>query len=86
MSKIKDILERMQANPKADWRIEDVLKLADRVGLISRQPSGGSHYTFASPHVRMITTVPFKRPIKPHYIRNFVRLVREHTEAEQSNG
>ncbi|GGH61575.1 type II toxin-antitoxin system HicA family toxin [Frigidibacter albus] len=87
MAKKRAILERMQENPAGDWKIDDFIEEARRVGLVVRAPARGSHYTFASPHVEVIVTVPFRRPIKPTYPRQFVSLVRRHlAEKEKLNG
>jgi predicted RNA binding protein YcfA (HicA-like mRNA interferase family) len=37
--------------------------------------SGGSHYKIAHPAIAQILTVPFKRPIKPVYIRKLVAFI-----------
>lgn len=71
--------------PAGDWRIVDVLRLADRAGLKARAPNGGSHYTFSSPHVEQIQTVPYKRPIRSVYIKKFAVLVRQHLSALEEN-
>lgn len=64
----------MKANPR-DWRIEELKSVADGFGLIWRQP-GGSHVIFRHPRGAMLS-VPARRPIKPVYVRKFVRLVEE---------
>ncbi len=64
----------MRQNPR-DWRIENLQVVADRLGLVYRQP-GTSHVTFRSPRGTMVT-VPARRPIKPVYIRKFLALVDE---------
>jgi len=64
----------MRANP-LDWRTEDLKSVADAFGLVYRQP-GGSHVIFRHPNGAMLS-VPARRPIKPVYVRKFVRLVEE---------
>ena len=64
----------MKANP-LDWRIESLQTVAEAYGLVWRRP-GGSHVVFRHPAGGMLT-VPARRPIKPVYIRKFVRLVEE---------
>ena len=64
----------MKANPR-DWRIESLKSVADAFRLIYRQP-GGSHVIFRHPNGAMLS-VPARRPIKPVYVRKFVRLVEE---------
>jgi hypothetical protein len=45
-------------------------------GIRCAAPSGGgSHYKIAHPSQREILTVPSRRPIKPVYVRKFVRFV-----------
>ena len=62
----------MKANP-LDWQIESLKSVADAFGLVYRQP-GGSHVVFRHPKLGMLS-VPARRPIKPVYVRKFVRLV-----------
>jgi hypothetical protein len=38
-------------------------------------PKGGSHYKIVRPGHPVILTIPYKRPIKPVYIRALVRLI-----------
>ncbi|WP_417240604.1 hypothetical protein [Celeribacter halophilus] len=85
MAKKKDILDRMEASPQNDWKIEDFQKVADQIGLGFKKPTRGSHYTASSVHSEMIETIPYKRPIKAVYVRKFVRLARYHIRAEQNN-
>jgi hypothetical protein len=68
------ILEQMKANPR-DWRIDSLKSVADAFGVVYRQP-GGSHVIFRHPNGAMLS-VPAHRPIKPVYVRKFVRLVEE---------
>jgi predicted RNA binding protein YcfA (HicA-like mRNA interferase family) len=56
-------------------RIESLKSIADAVGLTHRQP-GGSHVIFRHPNGAMLS-VPARRPIKPLYVKKFVRLVEE---------
>lgn len=52
----------MRANPRDDWRIEDILHAAERVGLEARRPAGGSHYVSGSPFLSRNLAVPYHRP------------------------
>lgn len=72
MSKTKKLLEKMRNNPR-DWRIEDIKTVADRFGLVYRQP-GTSHVTFRSENGLKLT-VPAHKPIKPIYIKKFIELI-----------
>lgn len=70
------LLERMRRNPKSDWTIKDVAALCREHGIdCSPARSGGSHYKVTHPSMPEILTVPFKRPIKPVYIRKLVVFV-----------
>ncbi|KMY67100.1 hypothetical protein AAU61_14320 [Desulfocarbo indianensis] len=75
MSKADKILGQMRRNP-LDWRIEDIIRVAESKGILVRKPGGGSsHVTFGHPSSDLIVTVPAKRPIKSVYIKNFLGLV-----------
>jgi hypothetical protein len=78
VSNAEKILERMRANSKADWRIEDCQVLARRFGVTWEVT--GSHATFRSPGGNRIT-VPVRRPIKPIYIKLFVEFI-DHIKEE----
>jgi len=67
-------LAQMKANP-LDWRIESLRSVAESYGLVYRQP-GGSHVIFRHPNGAMLS-VPSRRPIKPIYVKKFVRLIEE---------
>jgi hypothetical protein len=64
----------MRANPR-DWRIEDVKSLCAAFELELGGPPGGSHYGVKHPSQIRRLTIPFRRPIKPVYIRQLVRYV-----------
>lgn len=67
-------LERMKANP-LDCRIDSLRSVAEAYGLLCRHP-GGSQFIFRHPNGAMLS-VPARRPIKPVYVRKFVRLVED---------
>lgn len=73
MARADKRLEDMRANPK-DWRIASLESVAEAFGVNVRK-SGGSHVVFEHPSVAEAVTVPAKRPIKPIYVRRFVRLI-----------
>jgi len=66
-------LDRMRRNPR-DWRIGSLEAVARANGVNVRK-SGGSHVVFEHPSIREGVSVPARRPIKPVYIRAFVRLI-----------
>lgn len=69
-------LEKMRQNPGGDWRIEDVIAVCHEF-TVACEPSraGSSHYKVKHTAVPEILTVPFKRPIKPVYIRKLVAFI-----------
>ncbi len=73
---MRSLLEAMRRNPVNDWTIADVLRVRGEHGVSCRPPSGGgSHYKVEHPTVPDILTVPFRRPIRPFYIRSLVRFI-----------
>ena len=75
MSRGAKRLEAMRRNPRADWRIEDVVALCSAFDIRCAKPPGGSHYGISDATQVEILTVPFARPIKPLYIRRLVEFV-----------
>ena len=73
MSKAQKLLDSMENNP-LDWRIEQVETVAKAFGLAVHCP-GGSHHIVRHANGSKVS-VPAHRPIKPIYIRQFVRLVK----------
>lgn len=73
MSKSETLLERMRANP-VGWRMETLEAIADRCGIQVRK-TGGSHFYFLHPDSAIAVSIPFKRPIKPVYILQFLALI-----------
>ena len=69
-------LAQMRANPKGNWRIQDVVAVCAEHGLQCSPPRGGcSHYKVGHPAVPEMLSIPFARPIKSVYIRKFVQMV-----------
>jgi hypothetical protein len=69
-------LERMRSNPQGGWTISDVEALCREFDIACMpNRAGGSHYKVAHASQREILTIPFKRPIKPVYIRKLVDFV-----------
>ena len=73
MTRADKTLEAMRANPR-DWRIASLVAVALAHGANVRKP-GGSHVVFEHPALGEALTVPAKRPIKPVYVRRFVRWI-----------
>jgi len=80
-AKKRDLIERMRENPKNDWTIADVKKLAKAHGLEVRSPSGSSHYVVSSKFLRDSLCVPHNRPIKARYITLLCLMVDAHLDA-----
>lgn len=70
-------LEDMERNPLG-WRIRDVEAVCLAHGANCVPPrGGGSHYKVSRPGKKEILTIPFKRPIKPIYIKKLVAFLRD---------
>lgn len=54
--------------------MESLETVAARSGVVVRK-TGGSHFVFTHPDSELAVTVPFKRPIKPIYITQFLALL-----------
>jgi hypothetical protein len=72
MTRAERILTKMKANPR-DWQIESLKSVAEAYNVAFRQP-GGSHVIFRHTSSAMLS-VPAHRPIKPVYVKKFVRLI-----------
>lgn len=73
MSKVSKLLASLRANPR-DRRIDELESVAKRFGVRVRK-SGGSHFVFLHPDSELAVTIPFKRPIKPVYVTQFLALL-----------
>lgn len=74
MGTFEKLLERMYRNPRGDWTMANLLTIAKRMNIEVRN-SDGSHHVFSFSSVDEDVTVPYKRPIKPIYIKKFLALV-----------
>ncbi|MBM3568410.1 MAG: type II toxin-antitoxin system HicA family toxin [Alphaproteobacteria bacterium] len=63
----------MRANPGVDWKIEDMIAIAERLGIASRR-QGGSHVAFRAASGNY-AVVPARRPIKAVDVRQFVAMI-----------
>lgn len=71
-----DLLSRMQRNPAGDWTIRDVETLCRQFSIMCEPPrGGGSDYKVAHKMMAEKLTIPYKRPIRPVYIRKLVAFV-----------
>lgn len=71
----------MRENPRGDWQIGDIEKLCENVGMTCSPPTRGSHHKISSDLVvDVVLTIPFDRPIKAPYIRQFVKLIDAHIQ------
>lgn len=73
MSTSEKLLAKMRSNPR-DWRMESLETVAKRYGIQVRK-TGSSHFVFSHSDSELAVTVPFKRPIKPIYITQFLALI-----------
>jgi hypothetical protein len=85
MSRAAKVFERMERNPQGGFTIEDVQLVCRTDGVGCRPPSSGSHYTVSHASQPDILTVPYKRPIKPVYIRLLVAYILR-VRASANNG
>ena len=85
MARGAKLLAQMRANPRGDWRIEDVVGLCEAFGIACTAPRKGSHYKVKHASQRDILTIPAHRPIKAVYIRDVVEFVDQVNEAGQVN-
>jgi hypothetical protein len=69
-----DLLERMRANPQANWTIADIEQLCRPCGLTTTPPRRGSHFKVRDPQSGTTLTIPAHRPIRAVYIRALVAL------------
>ena len=70
-------IERMRANPRADWQISDVEKACREAGVACMKPANGSHYKIGNPKGGRRLTIPARRPIKPVYVTMLVQFLDE---------
>ncbi len=81
MAKKQSLLERMRQNPQKGWTMRDIETLCNQVGLTLKPPSSGSHHKVLSDILHGALTVPYKRPVKPFYIRQLIGLADAHIDA-----
>jgi len=67
-----DLLERMRANPQADWTIADIERLCRRLDDNSAAPRLALQGARSASGTTL--TIPARRPVRPIYIRALVAL------------
>lgn len=70
------ILDRMRANPRGDWSIQDFETVANQYGVKVTKPKSGGHTVFSHlqwGEIRQI--VPHLKPIRAVYVNDFVGLI-----------
>lgn len=75
----------MRNNPRNDWGISDIERVCKQIGANCMSPTRGSHYKISSEHLDGVLPIPFRRPIKPHYIKEFVRFAEAHIRFAQKD-
>ena len=80
MSRAEKLFAAMQANPAADWTIDDVQRVCGAHGISCKAPRRGSHYVLSHPAVEGRLTIPARRPIKAIYIKLLTELIESLTE------
>ena len=81
MSGADKLIAKMRRNPR-DWQIDTLVSLAERNSIEVRS-HGGSHYIFSHPNLPFHLSVPTRRPIKPVYVKLFVKLMDAVKELEK---
>lgn len=73
---ILQTLEQMRNNPVADWTLADLVRVGEAFGCQCSPPrGGGSHFRIAHSKLAEKLTIPYKRPVKPVYVRHFVAFI-----------
>ena len=73
-----NLFDLMEANPRAGWRIDQVVTVcAHFEAKCTRPRGGGSHYKISKTGKKDILTIPYRRPIKPIYIKKPVAFLKE---------
>ncbi len=73
MTSADKTLDRMRNNPR-DWRIDDLLTVAERHGIEVRN-NGGSHHVFSTIAITECLCIPAHRPVKPIYVKRFILMI-----------
>jgi len=73
MTRTDKLLAKMEKNPQG-WRIEDLEAVAARLDIGVRKHGGGSHVIFTCREGDKQLSVPAHKPVKPVYVRKFLKL------------
>ena len=66
----------MRRNPQGNWTITDVSNVCAEFAIGCSPPrGGGSHYKVFHPEMTEKLTIPYKKPIKPIYIKKLVAFI-----------
>jgi len=79
-------LDDIKANPRGDWTIADIKAACKQLGLECTPPTRGSHHKVSSARLMGHLTVPYNRPIKVIYIRQFIALAEAHIKVASLSG
>ncbi|NLJ38071.1 MAG: addiction module toxin, HicA family [Candidatus Atribacteria bacterium] len=75
----RKLFEKIKQNPK-NVSIDELITLLIRCGWKERKKSSGSsHRIFEKLHQYPIS-IPFKRPVKEHYIKNVIKIIEKEEE------
>ena len=66
--------------------MKDIETLCNQVGLSLKPPAHGSHYKVLSDILHGSPTVPYRRSIKPVYIKEIVSFAKAHIVAREERG
>lgn len=82
MSKRRKRLERIRQNPN-NVSLDNLRRVLENYGFEYRQ-TVGSHYTFSYElgGQTKLFVVPFRRPVKPVYVKRAIRLIDEIVEEQ----
>jgi len=73
--KAQKIFERME-NHQMDWRIKDILIVADQLGVFYRR-ADGSHFVLSHPACSRSLIIPYGEYVKKVYIHRFLKFAHQ---------
>ena len=75
VSQAEKRLAAMRRNPAGDRTLADVMTICRHAGIACTAPARGSHYDVSHPSMPGILTIPFRRPLRPVYIRKLIAFI-----------